>query len=103
MLQNRMEIFKGAKDEMIQEGFIHKLVIKKLIAKDAGNYTLSCDGVTTSCNVAVKGKSTMYVCSCFLCLVLQAFNQSHVQPQLSMEIKMFFMGYLSYFLCICVF
>ena len=60
MLQNRMEIFKGAKDEMIQEGFIHKLVIKKLIAKDAGNYTLSCDGVTTSCNVSVKGKNTMF-------------------------------------------
>ena len=63
MLQNRMEIFKGAKDEMIQEGFIHKLVIKKLNAKDAGNYTLSCDGVTTSCNVAVKGKKV-------LCLLL---------------------------------
>lgn len=57
LFQNRMEIFKGAKDEMLQEGFIHKLVIKKLGAKDAGNYTLSCDGVTTSCNLAVKGKT----------------------------------------------
>ena len=102
MLQNRMEIFKGAKDEMIQEGFIHKLVIKKLVAKDAGNYTLSCDGVTTSCNVAVKGKNTMFALV-FECWVFQAFNQSHVQPQLSLQVKMLFMGHLSYFLCICVF
>lgn len=50
-----MEMFKGAKDEMIQEGFVHKLVINKLGPKDGGRYTLTCDGVTTACNLLIKG------------------------------------------------
>ncbi|XP_067930808.1 twitchin-like [Watersipora subatra] len=58
--RNRMEVFKGSKDEIIQEGFFHKLHIKKLGPKDSGNYTLSCDGVVTSCNLFIKAKRKEY-------------------------------------------
>ena len=56
-LQNRMEIFKGAKDEIIQQGFFHTLHIKKLSMKDSGSFTLMIDGVTTSCTVFVRGNN----------------------------------------------
>lgn len=51
-----MEIFKGSKDEMIQEGFKHKLIIKKITPKDGARYTLECDGVSTSAYLTVKGR-----------------------------------------------
>lgn len=52
-----MEIFKGSKDEMIQEGFTHKPIVRKLSMKDSARYTLECDGITTSANLNVKGTS----------------------------------------------
>ena len=55
-LQNRMEIFKGHKDEMIEDGLVHRLVINKLSAKDAGMYMLDCDGTTTTATLFVKGR-----------------------------------------------
>jgi len=51
-----MEIFKGSKDEIIHETYVHKLRITKLSAKDSGRYTLTVDGVSTSANLLIKRK-----------------------------------------------
>lgn len=40
---------------MIQEGVMHKLVIKKIGIKDAARYTLEVDGVSTSAYLNIKG------------------------------------------------
>ncbi|KAF6018856.1 unc-22 [Bugula neritina] len=58
--RNRMEIFKGSKDEIIHETYVHKLRITKLSAKDSGRYTLTVDGVSTSANLLIKPKRKEY-------------------------------------------
>ena len=54
--KNKLEIFLGNNLHIEHTDNCHKLIIKKLSAKDAGKYILSCDNIKTSCSLEVDGK-----------------------------------------------
>lgn len=47
--------------EIIQEGRVHKLLIKQPTASDSGTYMCSVKDQETTCNVVVKGISSFYI------------------------------------------
>jgi len=54
--KNKVEIFHGDNYHIVHKEEFHSLTIKKLSVKDAGKYTLTCDGIKSSAWLHVQGE-----------------------------------------------